>query len=33
MGEALILKGKDTASIKTHTKKIFGYDIGIVTST
>ncbi|MEC2879085.1 CDC27 family protein, partial [Bacillus cereus] len=28
MGEALILKGKDTASIKTHTKKIFGYDIG-----
>lgn len=28
MGEALILKGKDTASIKTHTQKIFGYDIG-----
>ncbi|PFZ89252.1 tetratricopeptide repeat protein [Bacillus wiedmannii] len=28
MGEALILKGKDTASIKIHTQKIFGYDIG-----
>ncbi|PEY63934.1 hypothetical protein CN352_15000 [Bacillus thuringiensis] len=28
MGEALILRGKDTASIKTHTQKIFGYDTG-----
>ncbi|MES5896651.1 tetratricopeptide repeat protein [Bacillus cereus group sp. RP43] len=28
MGEALILRGKDTASIKTHTQKIFGYDVG-----
>ncbi|PET28309.1 hypothetical protein CN518_24495 [Bacillus anthracis] len=28
MGEALILRGKDTASIETHTQKIFGYDTG-----
>ncbi|HGH7180307.1 TPA: tetratricopeptide repeat protein [Bacillus luti] len=27
IGEALILKTKDTASIKKHTEKVFGYDV------